>query len=277
MLSCNILYYKWYLEFDVGNKNVWTVAAKDWKIRLSTHNTCTITYRTTGKQPRNSCSGFCRWADFTWNVSVVNRLYAFCFVVSFLKEFNFWNGNVKSNNLILIIPFSSNEVADSDSEDPQVYESMCNIQAQAGSSETAQASDLGNVHSPKRKYLASLSSNWDVKNETHSVYSLHCSQCCFLKHIKTHFLNCGWCSDHPQSAVVSQDEENSEEGVYEYDCPRPVAPPAPIRRNLSDISSPLAAFSTLSIDSAVDASKYFLQIHKLISHWANISDVAAVT
>lgn len=64
-------------------------------------------------------------------------------------------------------------------------------------------------------------------------------------------------SDHPQSAVVSQDEENSEEGVYEYDCPRPVAPPAPTRRNLSDISSPSAAFSTLSIDSAVEASKYF--------------------
>uniref|UniRef100_A0A665TSC4 E3 ubiquitin-protein ligase CBL n=1 Tax=Echeneis naucrates TaxID=173247 RepID=A0A665TSC4_ECHNA len=40
------------------------------------------------------------------------------------------------------------EAAESDSEDPQVYESMCNIQAQAGSSETAQTSDLGN-NSPK--------------------------------------------------------------------------------------------------------------------------------
>lgn len=37
------------------------------------------------------------------------------------------------------------EVGDSDSEDPQVYESMCNIQAQAGSSETTQNSELGNV------------------------------------------------------------------------------------------------------------------------------------
>lgn len=36
------------------------------------------------------------------------------------------------------------DVADSDSEDPQVYESMCNIQAQSGSSETAQSSDQGN-------------------------------------------------------------------------------------------------------------------------------------
>lgn len=35
------------------------------------------------------------------------------------------------------------EVGDSDSEDPQVYESMCNIQAQAGSSETTQNSELG--------------------------------------------------------------------------------------------------------------------------------------
>lgn len=40
----------------------------------------------------------------------------------------------------------SSDVGDSDSEDPQVYESMCNIQAQASSSETAQASDLGNNH-----------------------------------------------------------------------------------------------------------------------------------
>ncbi|KAF3705860.1 E3 ubiquitin-protein ligase CBL [Channa argus] len=35
------------------------------------------------------------------------------------------------------------EEGDSDSEDPQVYESMCNIKAQAGSSETAQTSDQG--------------------------------------------------------------------------------------------------------------------------------------
>ncbi|KAM4545651.1 E3 ubiquitin-protein ligase CBL-like isoform 2-T2 [Odontesthes bonariensis] len=34
------------------------------------------------------------------------------------------------------------EVGDSDSEDPQVYESMCNIQSQAGAAETTQASDL---------------------------------------------------------------------------------------------------------------------------------------
>uniref|UniRef100_A0A8C4EXF2 E3 ubiquitin-protein ligase CBL n=1 Tax=Dicentrarchus labrax TaxID=13489 RepID=A0A8C4EXF2_DICLA len=110
----------------------------------------------------------------------------------------------------------SSEVGDSDSEDPQVYESMCNIQAQAGSSETAQASDLA----PPPQ--------------------------------------CGVCfSDHPQhSAVVSQDmkEDTSEEDVYEYDCPRPVVPPAPTRRALSDIGGPSAAFSTLSIDSAVEAT-----------------------
>lgn len=68
-----------------------------------------------------------------------------------------------------------------------------------------------------------------------------------------------WCcdvSDHPQqAAVVSQDkEENSEEDVYEYDFPRPVVPPAPTRRTLSEISSPSAAFSTLSIDSVVEGT-----------------------
>lgn len=48
--------------------------------------------------------------------------------------------------ILSLFSCSSNEVVDSDSEDPQVYESMCNIQAQAGSSETAQAPVLGNVH-----------------------------------------------------------------------------------------------------------------------------------
>ncbi|CAI5642810.1 E3 ubiquitin-protein ligase CBL isoform X2 [Oreochromis niloticus] len=98
------------------------------------------------------------------------------------------------------------EVGDSDSEDPQVYESMCNIQAQAGSSETTQTSEL----------------------------------------------------DHPQHSAVPQDkkEEASVEDVYEYDFPRSVVPPAPARRALSDIGGPSAAFSNLSIDSAVDPSMF---------------------
>ncbi|CAJ1063339.1 E3 ubiquitin-protein ligase CBL-like [Xyrichtys novacula] len=101
----------------------------------------------------------------------------------------------------------SSDVVDSDSEDPQVYESMCIIQAQAGSSETLQASDM----------------------------------------------------DPPQpSAPVSQDkpEESSEEDVYEYDFPRPVVPPAPTRRTMSEISGPSAAFSTLSLDSPGEASMF---------------------
>lgn len=99
------------------------------------------------------------------------------------------------------------EAAESDSEEPIVYESMCNIQAQAGSSEAAQASE----------------------------------------------------PDQPQhSSAVPQDkeEESIEEDVYEYDCPRPVIPPAPTRRTLSDMGGPAAAFSTLSIDSAVEASMF---------------------
>ncbi|XP_056262448.1 E3 ubiquitin-protein ligase CBL-like [Pseudoliparis swirei] len=99
------------------------------------------------------------------------------------------------------------EAAESDSEEPIVYESMCNIQAQAGSSEAAQASE----------------------------------------------------PDQPQhSPAVPQDkeEESIEEDVYEYDCPRPVIPPAPTRRTLSDMGGPAAAFSTLSIDSAVEASMF---------------------
>ncbi|KAK5858192.1 hypothetical protein PBY51_002356 [Eleginops maclovinus] len=86
------------------------------------------------------------------------------------------------------------EAADSDSEDPQVYESMFNIQS---------ASSEAELEPP------------------------------------------------PHQAVVPQEkkEESAEEEIYEYDCPRPIIPPAPTRRTLSDIGGPTAAFSTLSIDS----------------------------
>lgn len=67
--------------------------------------------------------------------------------------------------ILFLFPCPSNEVGDSDSEDPQVYESMCNIQTQAGSSETAQASDLGNVHTQ-------LSLSWE---ENKGEY------CCFTQ------------------------------------------------------------------------------------------------
>lgn len=51
--------------------------------------------------------------------------------------------NSTHTQLLLSLSVSS-DATDSDSEDPQVYESMCNIQAQAGSSDTAQTSDQGN-------------------------------------------------------------------------------------------------------------------------------------
>ncbi|KAE8287692.1 E3 ubiquitin-protein ligase CBL [Larimichthys crocea] len=61
------------------------------------------------------------------------------------------------------------ELGDSDSEDPQVYESMCNIQAQAGSSEPAQASDLDHP-----QHSAAVSQ--DMKEETNEedVYEYDC-------------------------------------------------------------------------------------------------------
>ncbi|XP_029924687.1 E3 ubiquitin-protein ligase CBL-like [Myripristis murdjan] len=98
----------------------------------------------------------------------------------------------------------SNEADDGDCEDPQVYESMCNIQAQAGTAEAAQSSDSDHSH---------------------------------------------------QSAVVSQDQ-NELEDVYEYNYPRPVVPPAPTRRTLSDISGTSAAFSSLSMDDPIEASMF---------------------
>lgn len=63
--------------------------------------------------------------------------------------------------------------------------------------------------------------------------------------------------DHPQhSAAISQDklEDTGLEDIYGYDCPRPIIPPAPTRRAISEITGPSAAFSALSIDGAVEAS-----------------------
>ncbi|KAF7644586.1 hypothetical protein LDENG_00219610 [Lucifuga dentata] len=83
---------------------------------------------------------------------------------------------------------------------------MCNIQAQAGTADTPQASDSGTLQQP----------------------------------------------------VVPQDklEENQLEDVYEYNYPRPVVPPAPTRRTLSDITGTSAAFSSLSMDGTVEACMF---------------------
>lgn len=53
------------------------------------------------------------------------------------------------------------------------------------------------------------------------------------------------------SVMVPQEnqDEDVDEDIYEYDCPRAAAPPPPTRRILSDISGPSAAFGALSIDS----------------------------
>uniref|UniRef100_G3QC36 E3 ubiquitin-protein ligase CBL n=1 Tax=Gasterosteus aculeatus aculeatus TaxID=481459 RepID=G3QC36_GASAC len=97
----------------------------------------------------------------------------------------------------------STEVADGDSEEPIVYESMCNIQAQAGSCEAPPPSEPD----PPQ---------------------------------------------HPAAPPRDKKEEAIEEDIYEYDCPRPILPPAPTRRTLSDVAGPSAAFSNLSIDGAAD-------------------------
>lgn len=92
-----------------------------------------------------------------------------------------------------------------DFDDPQVYESMCNIQEQAAAPEpagTAQALDPA-TERPRQSPVA-----------------------------------------------ASQDKlaEAEAEGVYEYDYPRPMAPHAPTRRTLSDISGTGAAFIGLALD-----------------------------
>ncbi|KAF3840657.1 hypothetical protein F7725_006519 [Dissostichus mawsoni] len=94
---------------------------------------------------------------------------------------------VLSGSLVPPPPVNNNnhndvsELVDSDSEGPQVYESMFNIQAAS-----SEASDP---------------------------------------------------EPPPLPAVVPQEkkEDSAEEEIYEYDCPRPIIPPAPTRRTLSDI------------------------------------------
>ncbi|XP_056450264.1 E3 ubiquitin-protein ligase CBL-like [Gadus chalcogrammus] len=83
-----------------------------------------------------------------------------------------------------------------DLDDPQVYESMCNIQDQVAEAAAPALDSERPRHSP----------------------------------------------------VAPQDKPAEAEGVYEYDYPRPMAPPAPARRTLSDISGSSPAFSSLSLD-----------------------------
>ncbi|XP_046876450.1 E3 ubiquitin-protein ligase CBL [Hypomesus transpacificus] len=98
---------------------------------------------------------------------------------------------------------SRSVVCDGDWEDPQVYESMCNIQAQAGAADALppQAADSDHLYLP------------------------------------------------PAVPPHSMEEAQSED-VYEYDYPRPVVPPAPARRALSDVSGSSSSFSCLSLDGA---------------------------
>lgn len=65
-------------------------------------------------------------------------------------------------------------------------------------------------------------------------------------------------SEPPQHSAVGpqEKEDTSVEDVYGYDCPRPVVPPAPTRRNLSDVSCSFAAFNSLSIEASVEAGQY---------------------
>lgn len=118
----------------------------------------------------------------------------------------------------------SAEVGDGDCEDPQVYESMCNIHT--GSCEAAPASELGKVClATHGKGVPGLCD--DVRNGSAAA------------------------DVAAQSVVVPEEmqDEDVDEDIYEYDCPRAAAPPPPTRRNLSDISGPSAAFGALSIDS----------------------------
>ncbi|XP_053702289.1 E3 ubiquitin-protein ligase CBL-like isoform X1 [Synchiropus splendidus] len=94
---------------------------------------------------------------------------------------------------------ASAEVADSDSDDPQVYESMCNIQSESSQNSEPEAA---------------------------------------------------------AAAAPAKPDGTSSEDIYEYNCPRPVGPPAPARRAMSDISATAASFSTLSMDGALEAGLF---------------------
>ncbi|KAJ7997004.1 hypothetical protein DPEC_G00224410 [Dallia pectoralis] len=118
-----------------------------------------------------------------------------------------------------IIQDSRSVMCDVDCDDPQVYESMCNIQAQ-----TAEPPLALPQQPPESDYLI------------------------------------------PPPAVPLHHviEELESEDVYDYDYPRPLtpvaplAPPAPARRTLSEVTGTSAAFCFLPTDSpsTVDASMF---------------------
>ncbi|CAB1352428.1 unnamed protein product [Coregonus sp. 'balchen'] len=108
-------------------------------------------------------------------------------------------------------------VCDVDCEDPQVYESMCNIKAQASAAEPLPALSLPQPP-PESDYLI----------------------------------------PPPAVPLHRAVEEIEAKDLYEYDYPRPQAPPAPARRTLSDVTGTSAAFSCLTMDSpsTMDASMF---------------------
>ncbi|XP_029546868.1 E3 ubiquitin-protein ligase CBL [Salmo trutta] len=108
-------------------------------------------------------------------------------------------------------------VCDVDCEDPQVYESMCNIKAQASAAEPLPALSLPQ-QPPESDYLI----------------------------------------PPPAVPLHLAVEEIEAKDVYDYDYPRPQAPPTPARRTLSDVTGTSAAFRCLSMDSlsTMDASMF---------------------
>lgn len=146
----------------------------------------------------------------------------------------------QSSSFFLLLP-SSDEVVDCHFDDPQVYESMCNIQSQAGSSEAPPPSE------PGESELQRKNPEWQKPD------------CCLPTDPPC--LVSDRTAPPPPVAAVGQDkkgdiggEKEEEEDIYEYDFPRPVAPPAPTRRAMSDMGGTSTAFSCLSIDGAVEAS-----------------------
>lgn len=128
-----------------------------------------------------------------------------------------------------------------ESESPQMYEAMYNIQAQAlTASAPHQARDSGTVmFKALRLYTGSLL----VCSEMCNIVFLDC-----LDYSELPPLTCSNGPRDPVGACGEEEEENS------YDYPKPHIPTNLARRTLSDINPTSSAFSRLSMDSELGAA-----------------------
>lgn len=127
-----------------------------------------------------------------------------------------------------------------ESESPQMYEAMYNIQAQALTASAPQARDSGTVMCEALHLHSDSLPVW--------IKGVILCFCPCSDYSELPPLTCSNGPRDPVGAYAEEEEENS------YDYPKPHLSAAPARRTLSDANSSSSAFSRLSLDSDLGAA-----------------------